>query len=366
MKKAAKFHSKSMQKDFKEERRRETMKKAAENLLFVIIFSLASLSIQASGATLTWSGGDGDWDNDARWGGTQPVSGDQAQVNNGNKVTVNLAGEIASRLNLSNGSTVNANAGSLTLNAVSNTASLSINNSSLNVAGGAVVVSGVVNNFLQNSGVINVSAGSLSHTATNLRFGDGPSTGTLTVSGSGQWTSGSLIIVGTGNINLTGSSAQISGVAIANTAAGAALTFNLTPDSGGINAIGATNVNLTQTDTLNFNTDGYLGARTVQLFNYSGTLTSTFDTTNITRTGVGSLLLGSNPLGNPASLGANEYYLDYGDGSNDSITLYYNAVAVPEPSTLALLIGGGAMLFGMRRRIQHPFGSSGSSVPREL
>jgi hypothetical protein len=81
------------------------------------------------------------------------------------------------------------------------------------------------------------------------------------------------------------------------------------------------------------------------IFDYSGSLTSTFDTINIFNPTFGNLTLGSDPLGDASNLNPGEYWIDYGGGSNDSITLLY---AIPEPSSTALL-GLGALAFALRR-----------------
>ncbi len=298
--------------------------------LHLVLVCAVAFAGPASAATRTWSGGSDNWDTDVRWGGTEPVSGDYANVNNGDTVTVNLAGEIAGQLGLSAGSTVNVNTGGdLTLDAVSQSASLSINNGTLNVDGGTVTTEGLVNNFLNGGGEINVSAGSVINNAHALRFGDGATTGTLDVNGTGSWTGKSLVGVGTSIINLTGSDASLSLAEILMW--DTTLEVNLTPGSTGIDTIDLSGRLLLGTDggrsqTLNFDTDGYLGARTVVLFTYGSTLTGTFKTTNISRTGVGNLTLGSDPGGNPANLGSDQYYLDYGSGSGSSVTLYYNTV----------------------------------------
>lgn len=325
------------------------MKTTKPYQLHLSLITALALAGPASAATLTYNGTDGNWDTDANWtGGPEPVSGDLARVLSGETVTVDQAGEIAGQLQVSNsGSTVIVTTGgALTLNAVTQTASLNIgSNGILNVNGGSVTVLGVVNNFLNGGGQVNVSAGSLTHTATNLRFGDGASTGTIDVSGSGTWSSGNLNIIGTGNINLTGSSATISGVNINNNFGGN-LTFNLTPDSGLINAIAASTLNLTSADTLNVYTANLnYGDQAFDIFDYSS-LTSTFDTVNIFNPTFGNLTLGSDPFGDASNLNAGEYWIDYGGGSNDSITLLY---AIPEPSSTALL-GLGGLAFALRRR----------------
>ena len=325
------------------------MKKTKPSRFHFLLAAAVAFAGSASAATLTWTaGGAGNWDTDARWGGTEPVSGDFAIVNNGNTVTANMAGEIAGRLDVTGGSTVQVNAGDLTLNAVSQSASLNVNSGTLNVAGGAVSVTGVVNNFLQGGGAINVSAGSVTHTAANLRFGDGASTGSLSVSGTGSWSSGQLVIVGNGSVSLTGSSAQIINVNINNNQVAGTLTFNLTPGSAGINAVGATNMNLTRPDTLNFFTDNLnSGDQMVDIFNYSGSLTSTFNTVNVISPTLGTLALGSDPSGNASNLNAGEYWIDYGTGTSSSITMLYN---IPEPSPYGLAALGALALLGLRRR----------------
>ncbi len=89
------------------------------------------------------------------------------------------------------------------------------------------------------------------------------------------------------------------------------------------------------------------GAYSVDLFNY-GTLTNgLFGDVNIWQDGK-ELTLGS-AVTDAADLEMGYYYLDYGDTSSDSITLFYSSI--PEPaSALLLLLGGAAFLRRRRRR----------------
>ena len=89
---------------------------------------------------------------------------------------------------------------------------------------------------------------------------------------------------------------------------------------------------------------GPVGALT--LVSYSGTGTGSFASETITSV-LGNLTLGADPGGDPFSLNAGEYFIDYGSGSGDSITLFYY---VPEPSSTALLgLGGLALAFRRKR-----------------
>lgn len=317
------------------------------NLYRIHVALIAAVAFAGSVSAATWSGGNGNWDTDASWGGSEPTSGTLATIDNGDTVTVDQTGEIAGQLQVFSSSTVNVDTGGdLTLDVASG-ASLNIGSSgALNVAGGAVAAGGIVNNYLNGSGEINVSAGSFTH-AWSLRIGDGATTGTIDVSGSGSWWNGNFVGVGTSIINLTGSAASISANEILMW--DTTLEVNLTPGSTGIDTIDLSGRLLLGTaggrsQTLNFDTDGYLGARTVVLFSYGGALTGTFKTTNITRTGVGNLTLGSDPGGDPVNLGENQYYLDYGDGSDDSVTLYYN---VPRSATITVTTADGMVINGV-------------------
>ena len=84
---------------------------------------------------------------------------------------------------------------------------------------------------------------------------------------------------------------------------------------------------------------------TLTLVDYSGTGTGTFSSETIT-SAIGSLTLGADPGGDPFALNAGEYFIDYGSGTNDSITLFYY---VPEPSSTALL-GLGSLALMLRRK----------------
>ena len=301
--------------------------------------------------TITWSGGSGNWNDDASWGGTQPTSTDIAVLNIGSTITVNLPGETAARLNVSNGGSVEVEAGgALALTGTGDTASYSLAGGNLLISGGAVTANAAQNNFINSGGSMSITAGSFS-TAGNTRFGDGGS-GTLTVSGTGSYSGGQLRLSasGTGNVSLTGSSATISGLSQIR-ADGGINNFNLTLGISGINAISTTgNFILNGTSTLSLDLAAYDVAtygNQVNLFAWGGTPTAEWDAVLINGTGLGLISVAA-PSSTSFSAGqvegdfvvtANSIFLD-------------NLVVVPEPSALALLGVGLGLIAAARRRIR--------------
>ena len=312
-----------------------------EYIQIVAVAGMACLTSAVQGQT--WSGGDGNWDTDASWGGSEPVSGGLAQVSNGSTVTVDQAGEIVGQLQITGGSTVDVDAGDLTLD-VSAGASLRIINGTLNVDGGTVAIQGVVNNFLQNGALIDISSGSVTNQL-NLRFGDGASTATLDVNGTGSFSGGTLVGVGTSIINLTGSDASISlsEILMFDTD----VVFNLTPDSGGIDTIDMSGRFWLEngTTTLNFDTDGLTGAQSLTLFTYNDLDKLSFNDVNITNS-LGDLTA----VGSAGSVVEGTYFLEVTGDTNTAGAMTLHYIAVPEPGTYALLGGLLALGYVMVRR----------------
>lgn len=129
------------------------------------------------------------------------------------------------------------------------------------------------------------------------------------------------------------------------------VAFTLSGNPNGVNAWTATTLNLGDGTTnakgdLEVDVTQLPGANAITLFNYTTLNNGSFGNVSI-NFGATPLALGSDPSGDANNLALNEYYVDYGSGSNDSITLLYHAI--PEPGTLALF-GLGVLSLTMGRR----------------
>lgn len=131
------------------------------------------------------------------------------------------------------------------------------------------------------------------------------------------------------------------------------VAFTLDNNPNGVNAWTATTINLGNGTTnvkgdLEVDVSALAGAHAIKLFGYTTLTNGSFGNVDVF-TGSGSLAYNGSFTGtDPNTLGANEYYLAYGDGSNDQITLYYNVI--PEPSAAMVLLSGIGMLVMRRRR----------------
>lgn len=129
------------------------------------------------------------------------------------------------------------------------------------------------------------------------------------------------------------------------------VAFNL--GANGVNDWTATTINLGNGTTnvkgdLEVDVSALAGAHAIKLFGYTTLTNGSFGNVDVF-TGSGSLAYQGTFTGtDPNTLGANEYFLDYGSGLNDQITLYYNVI--PEPSAAMVLLSGIGMLVMRRRR----------------
>ncbi len=282
--------------------------------------------------TWTGAGADSNWATAANWDDGVPVANDFVRIQNGDSVTLGVAGA-GGRLNLTGGSDLTVSGGgSLALDGVGQSATVEIRGGNLNVFGGSVAASGdPKNDFVRDGGSINITAGSVTRTNGSIRYGDGGTVGTLDVSGTGSSSGGNMVIAGTGIVNLTGSDASIGANRLFHNA-GTNLTFNLTPGSAGINPIAFGSVmDLAGNSTLNVDLSAYDVANgDLTIFTYGTSLTNSagtdiFNTLNITG---GSAVIQDDGAGN---------------------VILTNISAVPEPAAATLL---GLFGFGMlvRRR----------------
>jgi hypothetical protein len=298
--------------------------------------------------TITWSGGSGNWDNDASWGGTEPTGVDVAILGNGSTITVNLAGETAARLSVTSGTVEVETGGNLALTGTGESSTFGLNGGNLLISGGAVTANASVNDFIQGGSTMSITSGSFSRSAGITRIGDS-TPGTLTVSGTGSYSGGNLRLINTGTVNLTGSSASITGLSQIR-ALGGVNNFNLTLGNSGINAISTTGeFTLTGTSTLSLNLLAYdvVNGDQVNLFAWGGTPTADWDTVLINGTSLGSISVAA-PSTTPFTAGlwqgdfvvaANSIYLD-------------NLEIIPEPSAFALLVAGLGLIAAARRRMR--------------
>jgi hypothetical protein len=147
---------------------------------------------------------------------------------------------------------------------------------------------------------------------------------------------------GTINMNTAGSILDVSG--------NATVGFNAFNTQGTIqlgslgNAISVTNLlSLSLATDLSYQ-PADMSAGSSELFSY-GSLAGTFAGVNVAARST----LYTGVFTEIGDLSAGEYYLDYGDGSSDFITLYYGEGVIPEPGTLALLALGSGLLVAARR-----------------
>lgn len=328
-----------------------------------IVFSVLAIG---SAQAATW-GGSGDWTSAGvdNWGlgvGAYPGDGangaEPAVLTSGGTATIGTGDSI----NLTSGqnfqtatTTVNQSGGALT---VGNNVRIG---NAWNLSGGSMTFSSGMQFFNQGSGAeVNVSGGTFSTSALQWR-----GAGDITISGGSFTASGTIDLgfaeaSGTGTLSILGSSATTVQVNNLNLTGGAlSKTANFTFDNSGVdywNVIGGgTSLSLDSSSFLTVDLDTYDAVNGDELFVYNIRTTGisgTFDLPNITITGddgYGAFTLGAGP----GSLNPGEYFIDYlvdFGASDGAVVLYANNLIVPEPSTLALLGGGLAILIALRRR----------------
>lgn len=131
-------------------------------------------------------------------------------------------------------------------------------------------------------------------------------------------------------------------------AASSVVAFTLSNNVNGVNAWTAATINLgvgAAKGDLEVDVSLLAGANSITLFNYTTLTNGAFGNISI-NFGATSLALATDPN----NLGLNEYFLNYGTGSSDSIVLHYSAI--PEPSSVFMILGGLGMAVLLRRRLR--------------
>jgi autotransporter-associated beta strand protein len=272
-------------------------------------------------------------------------------------------------------------------NAIAPNSTVNISNAGeLEVNGQAGVIGG-----LNGTGTVDLGSGSLTmgqNNASTTYSGTimGESDGGITKTGTGQLTLGGTLsysgptMISGGNLvldsNLPNSSVTVAAGGILVSGPSLVITNNVTLLGGGRIYMGGSGSNVLTVGTLTWNTNGTAGI----LMNLSNT-SSTSDSINIT----GNLIGGTNSQGGAGQFvfdfqhtgffGGVYTLLDFPDGGSSGLSssdfsavnilhnyggifdlnnatgeLTFTINAIPEPSTVALLMGGAVMLLGLRRK----------------
>jgi fibronectin-binding autotransporter adhesin len=196
-------------------------------------------------------------------------------------------------------------------------------NAGLTVTGGSLTLTNSADSY---TGATTINGGTLFDNCNISASAVGFGTAANSILG-GNGTLGGVVTVANGGIIAPGATASSIGTLTAS--AGVTFTGATAAYDDDINAAGlsdllaTTNLNLGTTSTLNVNVLDSTSGSPYTIATYSGTLTGTFATTNL-------------PAG---------YSIDYGTGTNSSITLI-----VPEPASVGLLGIGSLALLHRRRR----------------
>ena len=82
--------------------------------IFAFFAMVMAAQLEPADAALTWTSGVGNWNDAAKWGGSEPTAGDSVQIRADiDDVTVSLAGEVASVVEIDRGGNLTIESGSL-------------------------------------------------------------------------------------------------------------------------------------------------------------------------------------------------------------------------------------------------------------
>ncbi len=198
-----------------------------------------------------------------------------------------------------------------------------------------------------------MAGGTVSAGQTLVAGGGDTGNGLLDVSG-GSFSGGSVQVgnsgSGTGRFRATGAAATVTASTLT---VGANGTLEYILDDTGVSKVtvsGAT----TFAGALTVDVTDYADTGIVDLLSYGGALTGAFGAVSVlSNDDVApwpNLLPWGTYVEDPLMMPQGYYYLNYGDGTNDTVRLVFN-VHVPEPGALSLLAALGGVLALRRRRL---------------